>query len=417
MILKPKGTKDISISDSWEWNIMENKLRSISAIFNFKEIKTPIFESKSLFTTTVGEGTDVVNKELYEFKDKGDRDLALRPEGTAGVVRSFIEDKLYVQNDVNKLFYLGPMFRYERPQNGRQRQFNQFGVELFTKDNNPYLDFEVVSFANEIIKEFKLADIELVINNLGDYDSRVKYGIALNKYFEEKKEELCDTCKERVGVNPMRIIDCKVCSSKDVVKKAPMIYAYISEDSKKYFETITKALDKAGIKYRVDQTLVRGLGYYTGFVFEFVNTNELQGAKSTIIGGGHYSGLVKQLGGPDTNGVGFAVGLERLMIALSLTNYEFDKDSLDVMMINISDDHEYANDVLQMLRENKIKADLSLRNIKNAFKDVESNNAKVALIIGKEEVKNKNVTLKWQETKNEEKVQLPNLVKSIKEGL
>lgn len=415
MITKPKGTKDISGQTSWNWNTLENKLKSISAVFNIQEIRTPIFESKSLFVSTVGEGTDVVNKELYEFNDKGDREMALRPEGTAGVIRSFIEDKMYVNNDITKLFYLGQMFRYERPQNGRQRQFNQFGIELLSKDEIPYLDFEAISMAQKIIDELELKDIKLVINNLGDGESRTKYNIALNKHFEERKEELCDTCKERIGVNPMRIIDCKVCSKEAVVKKAPMIYAYISQASKTYFEEIKKYLDNAEIKYEEDATLVRGLGYYTGLVFEFVNTNENQGAKSTIIGGGHYSNLVKHLGGPDIKGVGFAIGMERLMIALELSGYEFKQRSIDAMIINVAEDNTYANNLLTTLRTNDIKADISYRKFKNAFKDVESTNAKAAIIIGNTEIKESKVVIKWQDTKEEQKVLLKDVVKIMKE--
>lgn len=325
---KPRGTLDWYGEPLAKFNSVADSLRVMANLYDFEEIVTPTFENLELFTRSVGESSDIVSKELYNFKDKSDRDLALRPEGTAGAVRSFVENKMFAnKTGPVKLFYLLNLFRYERPQGGRLREFHQFGVE-YLNAANPFNDVEAISFAHDILEFFELnKDVVLKINNLGSVAQRQIWMEELKKYFEQYKSELTADSLKRLEKNPLRILDDKVDGKKDFVLKAPKLSAYLSEEDKEYFNLILACLDNLKIKYEVDDSLVRGLDYYTGVVFEFVSNNPNLEGKSTLIGGGRYSNLVKEIGGPDYEGIGFAIGIERLIMALEASNYDFNLNS------------------------------------------------------------------------------------------
>lgn len=329
---KPRGTIDWYGTEMKEFNRVCEILRAISNLYNIDEIATPTFEQLELFLKSVGETSDIVTKELYNFIDKGDRHMSLRPEGTAGIVRSYVENKMYANSiDVTRLFYIYNLFRYERPQGGRLREFHQFGVE-FLNVNDWHYDVEILVFARNILSIFNLDEkIILKINNLGSFKERLIWIEELKKYFKNYETLLSEDSKKRLSKNPLRILDDKIDGEKDFVKSAPKLDNYLSSDAKEYFKNICNTLNMLGIKYEVDFSMVRGLDYYTGLVFEFQSTDENLVGKSTIIGGGRYSNLIKQTGGPDYEGIGFGIGIERLLIALRNNNYDFKlDDSIDV---------------------------------------------------------------------------------------
>lgn len=299
MIKMPRGTQDILPQDSAKWRYIENRLHTLMELYNYKEIRTPIFESTELFARGVGDSTDVVQKEMYTFKDKGDRSLTLRPEGTAAVVRSYIEHKMQGEpNQPIKLYYNGPMFRYERKQKGRYRQFNQFGVEAIGAEN-PSIDAEILAMVMHIYESFGLKHLKLVINSIGDSESRKEYNEALVKHFEPVIDTFCSDCQSRLHTNPMRILDCKIDRDKEAVKNAPRITDYLNNDSKSYYEQVKLHLDNLNISYVEDPNLVRGLDYYTHTAFELMIDNpEYDGAITTLCGGGRYNGLLQLLDGP-----------------------------------------------------------------------------------------------------------------------
>lgn len=315
MFQKPRGTNDIYLEAIDDFNYVCERLKYIANLYNFHQIITPTFESLDLFIKNIGEQTDIVHKEVYSFKDKGDRWLALRPEGTAGVVRSYVENKLYAnQNEVSKFWYILNLFRYERPQKGRNREFYQFGVEYL--GSNSKLDIiDCIVFANSILKLLGLKNYELKINYLGDKETRDKWIDDLKQYFSKFKDDLTKDSINRLDKNPLRILDDKIDGEKDFVKNAPKLTAHLDDQSLNDFKTIQNHLTSLGIQYQVDESLVRGLDYYNNCVFEFVSTND-ELSKSTIIGGGCYDELIKNTGGPDLKGLGFAIGIERLIIAL-----------------------------------------------------------------------------------------------------
>ena len=325
---KPRGTIDWIGKDIDQFNRVCEILRAIANLYNINEIATPTFESLELFLKSVGETSDIVSKELYNFVDKGNRQMSLRPEGTAGVVRAYVENKMYANsNDVTKLFYIYNLFRYERPQGGRLREFHQFGVE-YLNVNDWHYDVEIIILAQNILSIFNLDKVvKLKINNLGSFEQRKIWVNDLIKYFEQYNNQLSEDSKNRLYKNPLRILDDKVDGKKDFVKFAPKLSQYLSNDDNEYFNNICNALRLLGVNFEIDETLVRGLDYYSGLVFEFQSCDtELQG-KSTIIGGGRYSSLVKQTGGPDYQGIGFGIGIERLLIALQANKYDFKLDN------------------------------------------------------------------------------------------
>ncbi|MGL5752050.1 MAG: histidine--tRNA ligase, partial [Paraclostridium sp.] len=307
----PRGTKDITPKDSYKWNYVENKFREVCALFGYDEIRTPVFEHTELFQRGVGETTDVVQKEMYTFEDKGNRSMTLKPEGTAGVVRAFIENKMYADTQPTKLYYQTPCFRYERPQAGRQRQFHQFGIETLGSDK-PSIDAEVIALAVQFFNELGLNNLETCINSVGCPTCRAEYNAKLKEYLEAKSDVLCETCNERKEKNPMRVIDCKNPVCKENIVDIPYMIDNLCDECTDHFGKVQEYLNEMDINYKVDKTIVRGLDYYKKTAFEIIS-NDI-GAQSTVCGGGRYDGLVEQLGGPKgVSGIGFALGVERLL--------------------------------------------------------------------------------------------------------
>ena len=313
MIQALRGTRDILPEEVGYWQLIEATVREILGRAVYQEIRAPIFEQTALFERGIGEATDVVGKEMYTFKDRGDRSLTLRPEGTAGVVRAYISNKLYTQGGVQRLWYTGPMFRYERPQAGRQRQFHQVGLELLGS-NAPRADVEVIALATDILQALGLKNLELDINSVGNRSDRAQYREALVSYLEPYKNELDRDSQERLTRNPLRILDSKDPKTQEIAQNAPKIIENLSWESKKHFDTVLQLLTDLDIKYQIDHCLVRGLDYYTHTAFE-IKSDDL-GAQATVCGGGRYDGLVSELGGPDTQAVGWAIGMERLVLLL-----------------------------------------------------------------------------------------------------
>ena len=416
MIQKPKGTYDVYGENSKKIRYVEKVIEALMQKYNYEYVRTPLFESSNLFHRGVGETSDIVSKETYDFKDRGDRDMTLRPEGTAGVVRSYVENKMYADPNVpRKLWYYGPMYRYERPQSGRFREFNQFGVEIFGS-NNPLLDAEAISIPVNLYKILGLKGIKVNINSLGDNESRKKYKEELKKHFKPHLDSLCSDCKTRYEKNPLRILDCKVDALKECMKEAPKMLDYLSDESKAHFDKVKEYLDLMGINYNVNPNLVRGLDYYTNTVFEVEADIEAFGAQNVLCGGGRYNNLVKTLDGPDTEAVGFALGFERLMNALEAENIKFDIDPLEVYIIPMGEEQlGYAYDLCNTIRMSGFSCDIDYmnRNIKANFKQADRLNAKLIIIIGEEETESDILTIKNNSTKEEYKVQSEEVIEFL----
>ena len=399
MINIPRGTQDILPSETKKWRYIEAKLDELMELYNYEEIRTPIFESTELFARGVGDSTDVVQKEMYTFKDKGDRSITLRPEGTAAVVRSYIENKMQgLPNQPIKLYYNGPMFRYERKQKGRYRQFTQFGVEAIGAEN-PSIDAEILAMVMHIYQSFGLKHLKLVINSIGDIDSRKEYNEALVKHFEPVIGDFCKDCQARLHTNPMRILDCKIDKDKESVKTAPRITEYLNANSKTYFEEVKQHLNDLDIEYEEDPNLVRGLDYYTHTAFELMIDNpNYEGAITTLCGGGRYNGLLELLDGPSQTGIGFALSIERLLMALEEEGIELDVDhDFDLFIVTMGQEADrYAVKLLNDLRQNGVKADKDYmeRKVKGQMKQADRLNAKYTVVIGDQESAEKNINVK-----------------------
>lgn len=419
MIKIPRGTQDILPEDSIKWRHIENKLDELMELYNYKEIRTPIFESTELFARGVGDSTDVVQKEMYTFKDKGDRSLTLRPEGTAAVVRSYIEHKMQGNpNQPVKLYYNGPMFRYERKQKGRYRQFNQFGVEEIGAEN-PSIDAEVLAMVMHIYESFGLKHLKLVINSIGDSESRKEYNEALVNHFEPVIDTFCSDCQSRLHTNPMRILDCKIDRDKEAIKTAPRITDYLNDDSKAYYEQVKHHLDDLNIPYVEDPNLVRGLDYYTHTAFELMMDNpNYDGAITTLCGGGRYNGLLQLLDGPSETGIGFALSIERLLLALEEEGIELDiEENFDLFIVTMGEEADrYAVKLLNDLRKNGVKADKDYlnRKIKGQMKQADRLNAKYTIVIGDQELENNSIAIKNMTTGESENIQLDQLINYFK---
>lgn len=419
MIKMPRGTQDILPQDSAKWRYIENRLHTLMELYNYKEIRTPIFESTELFARGVGDSTDVVQKEMYTFKDKGGRSLTLRPEGTAAVVRSYIEHKMQGEpNQPIKLYYNGPMFRYERKQKGRYRQFNQFGVEAIGAEN-PSIDAEILAMVMHIYESFGLKHLKLVINSIGDSESRKEYNEALVKHFEPVIDTFCSDCQSRLHTNPMRILDCKIDRDKEAVKNAPRITDYLNNDSKSYYEQVKLHLDNLNISFVEDPNLVRGLDYYTHTAFELMIDNpEYDGAISTLCGGGRYNGLLQLLDGPDETGIGFALSIERLLMALDEEGISLDvSEDFDLFVVTMGEDADrYAVKLINDLRRNGIKVDKDYlnRKIKGQMKQADRLNAKYTVVIGDQELENNEIGVKNMISGETENVQLDELINYFK---
>lgn len=421
MIQKPKGTYDVYGEYGKRLLYVKELIEGLMEKYNYEYFETPIFESSNLFHRGVGETTDIVTKETYDFKDRGDRDITLRPEGTAGIVRSYIENKMYGNHSVPvKAWYIGPMFRYERPQSGRFRQFTQFGVEAFGS-SDPLLDAEIISIPVNLYKLLGLKGIKVNINTLGDNESRNNYREALIEYFRPHLDELCEDCTERFNKNPLRILDCKIDNDLDIMKNAPKTIDYLTDESKKHFEKVKEYLTSMGIDYEVNTNLVRGLDYYTHTVFEVEASVEGFGSQNVLCGGGRYDNLVESLDGPKTSGVGFAIGLERLMTALEYEKVEMPIiENIDCYVIPMSENEkDFAIHICSDLRLNGFitEIDYNNRNLKNNFKNADKFNTKFIIIIGEEEKNSGILTIKNNETKEEYKINHDELIDFLDENI
>ncbi len=414
MLVKPKGCHDIYGIEAKKWQYVNKVIDDLMNRYNYDYIRTPIFESSEVFHRGVGETTDIVTKETYDFIDRGDRNMTLRPEGTAGVVRSYIENKMYGDpTQPVKLYYNGTMYRYERPQSGRDRELTQFGVEVLGCDN-PMIDAEVISVPVNLFKTLGLQEIKVNINSLGDKASRDAYREALIKYFEPHIKDLCPDCQERLKKNPLRILDCKVDKDSDILKNAPITIDYLNEESKARFEDVKKYLTLLEVDYEVDTRLVRGLDYYNHTVFEIEAKVDGFGSNNVLAGGGRYNGLVDLLGGPQTPGIGFALGMGRLLMALDLEKIDLPiNNSLDAFVMYVSDsEKEYAISLTQYLRMNNYKVEMEYmgRGLKGQFKQADRLNSKYLIILNDEDLQNDMVKIKNNETKEEFEVGIDYLI-------
>lgn len=421
MITKPKGCHDIYGMEAKRWQYVNTIIDALCEKYNYKYMRTPIFEASELFHRGMGETTDVVTKETYDFIDRGNRNMTLRPEGTAGIVRSYVENKMYgnMPQPV-KVYYNGTMYRYERPQSGRDRELTQFGVEAIGS-NDPMLDAEVISIPVNLFKVLGLQEIKVNINTLGDKVSRDLYKQALIEYLEPHIDELCEDCKERYKKNPLRILDCKVDHENDIIKNSPKTIDYLNEESKKHFEEVKKYLSLMDIDYVVEPKLVRGLDYYNHTVFEIEAKVDGFGSNNVLAAGGRYNGLVEMLDGPETPAVGFACGMGRILLALELEGIEIVKeDALDAFVMYVSDtEKEYATTLTQELRMNGFKVDTEYtgRGLKGQFKQADRLNSKFLIILNDEDLKNDSVKVKNNKTKEEELVEIDYLMYYLDEQL
>lgn len=420
MITKPKGCHDIYGKEAKKWQYVNKLIESIMEKYNYDYIRTPIFESSELFHRGMGETTDVVTKETYDFTDRGDRKMTLRPEGTAGVVRSYVENKLYGEPGPVKLYYNGTMYRYERPQSGRDREFTQFGVEVLGSDD-PMVDAEVISIPVVLLATLGLKGVKVKINSLGDKESRDSYREALIEYFKPHINKLCEDCQDRLMKNPLRILDCKVDKDNEILKNAPKTLDYLNEESKERFDKVKSYLDELGIDYEVDSNLVRGLDYYNHTVFEIEASVEGFGSNNVLAGGGRYNGLVNLLGGPVTPCIGFACGIGRIVQALTLEDVKLPiKEDLEVYVMYVSDtEKKYASSLVQYLRGNgfRVDTDYGNRSMKAQFKQADRLNSKYLIILNDEDLKNDEVKIKNNKTKKEDLVSIDYLIYYLDEAL
>ncbi len=395
MISIPKGTKDMLPQDAYKWHYVESVARSTAAKFGFKEIRTPMFEHTELFLRGVGETTDIVTKEMYTFEDKGGRSMTLRPEGTAGVARCFIENGLFQGVMPMKAYYIASVFRYEKPQNGRLREHHQFGVECYGSDS-PSADAEVIALAHSFLSEVGLDSLELNINSIGCPKCRAEYNAALKAYIGENLQNMCGQCRQRFDKNPLRILDCKEEACKAITAKAPKITDYLCEDCKAHFEKVQNLLSKQGITYKVNPGIVRGLDYYTRTVFEFVSTDI--GAQGTVCGGGRYNNLVEEVGGKPTPAVGFGLGLERLLLVLeNLNKLNACEEHTDLYVLPIGENaKEYALSLVSKLRSEGISAETDImdRGIKAQMKYADKSGARYVVALGDDEIASGTIKLK-----------------------
>lgn len=399
-VQKPKGTVDILPDVSYQWEKVEQTAREFFERANYREIRTPAFENYEIFARSSGESSDVVEKEMYDFHDKGDRHIALRPEGTAGVVRAYVENKIYGPDYVKpfNVFYIAPMYRYERPQAGRQREFHQIGVESFGSAN-PLADVETILIGNDLLNKLGVKNFELHINSLGNEDVRKAYHDALVNYFTPVKDQLSEDSKRRLETNPLRILDSKEEQDKQFLPDAPKIVEYLDDESKANFKTITDTLTSLGIKYVLDDDLVRGLDYYTGVIFEFmVEDKNLWQSKTTILGGGRYDHLVEEFDGPQTPAVGFGIGEERLMLVLKQQNPEFFKDEgIDFFITNIGEGTAQKTvEIASQLRNQglKVQYDVDQKKLKAQFRKADRVHAKYVITLGAKELENGTLNIK-----------------------
>lgn len=406
-----KGTKDVLPKDVHKNQYIEATALDVASKFGYKEIRTPVFEHTELFQRGVGDTTDVVQKEMYTFDDKGGRSITLRPEGTAGAVRSFLENGLCNEALPQKVCYLISCYRYEKPQAGRLREFHQFGVECFGTAS-PLADAEIIALAKSIFDTLGVRDLSLEINSIGCPKCRAEYHKALKEYFASRKDELCDTCKGRLDRNPMRILDCKSPICHEIAQGAPVVIDYLCDECKEHFEKVQKYLDAQNIEYKINPQIVRGLDYYTKTVFEFVSNSI--GAQGTVCGGGRYDGLVEELGGQHTASLGFAMGLERLMLLMEAQGCEFPQaEKPDLFIVALGEKATLkALEIAKDMREEGFSAllDLNQRSVRAQMKYADKLGAKFNVVIGDNEVENKIAKLKNMQTGEETEINLNTFV-------
>lgn len=407
-----RGTKDILPNDIVLWQHIYNKAKEILALSNYSEIRTPILESTSLFSRSIGNETDIINKEMYSFIDQGKRQITLRPEGTASVVRSFVSNRLYQRSKTNRLWYLGPMFRYERPQQGRQRQFHQLGIECIGSIN-PMADTEVIRLATQLLHELQCFNYKIEINSIGNLQERNLYKESLIEYLLSYKEDLDNDSQTRLTTNPLRILDSKNKKTQEILKYAPSLNKYLGSESRTHFDSVCQYLNELDIEYNINDQLVRGLDYYNYTAFE-MKVNEL-GSQDTICGGGRYDCLIKQLGGPDTPAVGWAIGIERLLSII--------KDNLQIQtkhpVIYIATQGVEAQrkiwNIVKTLERYRINFELDLynNNLQKQIKRAYKSNASICLILGDDEISKQEITLKYLKKNIQKRIFTINLLKEL----
>lgn len=408
---RPKGTKDILPTEIKNWQFIEDTARLLFKNYQYTEIRTPIFEHIEVITRSVGDTTDIVAKEMYDFLDKGNRHITLRPEGTAPIVRAYVENKLFGPEYIKpyKVFYIGPMFRHENPQKGRLRQFHQMGVEAFGSEN-PATDVETIAMAMKFFKQIGLNQLRLVINSLGDKETRKNYRKALIDYLTPFKEKLSEDSQRRLNENPMRILDSKDKRDQQLIAGAPSILDYLNEKSRNYFNTVLEMLDVLKIPYELDATMVRGLDYYTDTIFEIMSDAKGMGSQSTICAGGRYNQLVEELGGPETPGFGFAMGIERILLILEAEQIVLPTlNKLDAYIISLGENTNVeALKIVETIRDAGFSADRDVMNrkAKAQFKTADKLGANVVLILGEEELATKTIKLKNMRTSEEKSILL-----------
>ncbi len=418
VIQKMKGTEDILPQNSHKWQFVEDSARAVFDTYQFKEIRTPIFEAFDLFSRSVGDTSDIVSKEMYDFMDKGNRRLALRPEGTASVVRAYVENKLFGPEHPQplKVYYMGPMFRYERPQAGRQRQFNQIGVEVFGS-TNPATDAEGIALAWDFLQELGIEKLSIQMNSLGKPEARAAYRDALIAYFTPLKDELSEDSQRRLEDNPLRILDSKDAKDKILVKDAPVILEFLSEESQAHFSQVQAMLTALEIPFEINPLIVRGLDYYQDTIFEIVVEDNTIGSQSTVCGGGRYDGLVEQLGGPSAPGFGFAMGFERLMLLLEEQKVEIPaEEALDVYVMGLGEmSNVMALQLVQKARAEGLFAERDYlgRSMKSQFKTAAKLQAKLIMTVGDKEVEQQVVQLKNQENGKQTSVSFEEIIEDF----
>lgn len=419
MVNKVKGTYDVLPNEIAKWEYLENKIKAVAKKYNYVEMRTPMMEYSQVFHRE-NEQSDMVTKETYNFLDKGNREVTLKPEGTAGIIRSYVENKLYATNDLLKVYYIGEMFRYERPQKGRYRQFMQFGVEAIGP-KSPLLDAEVIALSYDFINGLNLNNVVVELNSIGDNESRLSYQKALVKYLTPFKAELSEDSKVRLDKNPLRILDSKSEGDQAILKNSPKPIDYLSKESLDYFDEVKKYLEIFQVKYVVNNSLVRGLDYYSETVFEVKANIKNFGAQNVLGGGGRYESLVKELGGPETSAIGIAFGMERLLLALEYEDVLNLKDkTLDAYIITFNDEDKlYAASVIWKLRSNDLAVDFDFTNksFKAQLKRALANNSKTLIIIGENERLNNEVTIKNTKTEEQRTIKLDDLLLNIKKEL
>ncbi|MBA4601341.1 histidine--tRNA ligase [Thermoactinomyces mirandus] len=414
----PRGTDDILPAEAEKWQWIEEMARKTCHLYGYQEIRTPLFEHTELFQRGVGEATDIVEKEMYTFQDRGERLLSLRPEGTAGVVRSFVEKKVFAEPQPTKWYYIGPMFRYENPQAGRRRQFHQFGVEVFGSAD-PALDAEVIALGIHYFEALGLTRVRVEINSVGDPETRARYRKKLIDYFEPYKEQLAREARDRLYKNPLRILDSKDPKTKEIARNAPSILDSLSVAAEQHFGQVRKYLDVLEVPYVVNDRLVRGLDYYTHTAFEYVV--DIPGAQAgSIGGGGRYDRLIGEFGGPDLPGFGFGIGMERVLLALEEQNVEIPvQKRLDCYLITLGEAAKAAGmKWLEALRRAGVKADRDYMNrkMKAQFKQADRNGARFVAILGDDELKQGKINVKHQESGKQETIDLDQFISYIKEN-